>query len=131
MVISQVEEPDLVVVLDQTLLQYPAVTEGLNQKGWLVVNSRRHPEELEISSHFNIATADATRICQELGLIVAGLPVVNTAILGALVHATKIVDISSIDIVIKERFAKSNIKVNLIAIKKTSAITKLVKTGEG
>ena len=127
MVVSQVEKPDVVVVLDHTLLKYPEVTSGLGREGWLVVNSWQHPKELNTKGDFNIATADATRICQELGLIVAGLTVVNTAILGALVRATKVVDIASIKKVIRERFSNSAIDINLAAIMKTYQITELEK----
>ena len=127
MVISQVEKPDTVVVLDHTLLKYQEVTSGLGKKGWLVVNSWQHPKELNITGDFNIATADATRVCRELGLIIAGLPVVNTAILGALVHVTKVVDMAGIETVIRERFSNSTVDINLAAIMKTFEITKLEK----
>ena len=125
MVISQVEKPDLVMVLDQTLLKYPEVTSGLSREGWLVVNSRQHPKELDIKADFNIATADATRICNELGLIVAGLTIVNTAILGAFVRATEVVDMASIKRAIRKRFSDSAVDINLAAITKTYEITRL------
>ena len=127
MVISQVEKPDTVVVLDHTLLKYQEVTSGLGKEGWLVVNSWQHPKELNITGDFNIATADATRVCRELGLIIAGLPVVNTAILGALVRTTKVVDMAGIETVIRERFSNSTVDINLAAIMKTFEITKLAK----
>jgi len=127
MVISQVEKPNMVVVLDHTLLKYQEVTSGLDREGWLVVNSWQHPKELNITGDFNIATADATRVCRELGLIIAGLPVVNTAILGALVRATKVVDMAGIETVIRERFSNSTVDINLAAIMKTFEITKLEK----
>lgn len=127
MVISQVEKPDVVVVLDYTLLKYEEVTSGLVRGGWLIVNSWQHPRELNIKGDFNIATADATRICQELGLIVAGLTVVNTAILGAFIRATKIVDMARIEKVVRERFPGNAIDINLAAITKTYEITKLEK----
>ena len=127
MVVSQVEEPDAVVVLDQTLLKYEEVISGLNHRGWLVVNSKQHPGELSIKGDFNIATADATAVCSELGLIVAGLIVVNTAILGAFVCATEIVDVPSIEKIVRERFSDSAADVNLRAIMKTYEITKLEK----
>jgi 2-oxoacid:acceptor oxidoreductase gamma subunit (pyruvate/2-ketoisovalerate family) len=129
MVMSQVEEPDVVVVLDDTLLRARDVIGGLERGGWLVVNSRQHPDELEVNGDFNIATADATRVCRELGLIVAGLTVVNTAILGALVRATELVDIESIEKVIRERFPGSLVDNNLSAVRKTYEITRLQKTG--
>ncbi len=127
MVVSQVEKPDVVVVLDQTLLKYQEVISGLGKEGWLVVNSWQHPKQLNIKGDFNIATADATRVCQELGLTVAGLTVVNTAILGAFVRATKMVDIASIEKVIRERFPENTADINLAAIMKTYEITKLEK----
>ncbi len=127
MVISQVEKPNMVVVLDHTLLKYQEVTSGLDREGWLVMNSWQHPKELNITADFNIATADATRVCRELGLIIAGLPVVNTAILGALVRATKVVDMAGIETVIRERFSNSTVDINLAAIMKTFEITKLEK----
>ena len=97
MVVSQVEKPHAVVVLDYTLLKYEEVTSGLGTEGWLVVNSWQHPKELNIKGNFKIATADATGVCRELGLVVAGLTVVNTAMLGAFVRATEVVNIGSIN----------------------------------
>ena len=127
MLVSQVERPDIVVVLDYALLKYQEVTSGIGREGWLVVNTWKRPKELCIKGSFNIATADATRVCQELGLMVAGLTVVNTAILGALISATKVVSLTSIDKVIRERFSDNVIDSNLAAITKTYEITKLYK----
>jgi len=127
MVVSQVEEPDVVVVLDHTLLKYGDVTSGLRREGWIVVNTWQSPEELKIEGDFSIATADATRVCRELGLVVAGLTVVNTAILGAFIRATEIVGMSSLEQAIRERFSDSTVEINLSAIRKTFEITKLDK----
>jgi len=127
LVVSQVENPGIVVVLDHTLLKYPDVTHGLGKDGWLIVNSPLTPRELGLKGEFNIATADATKICQDLGLIIAGLVIVNTAILGALVRATKIVDLPTLEKVMRERFSKSTVDINLAAINKTYEITKTGK----
>ncbi|GAG54729.1 unnamed protein product [marine sediment metagenome] len=85
------------------------------------------PKELNLKGDFNIATADATRVCRELGLMVAGLTVVNTAILGAFVRATNMVGLTSIEKVIRERFSNRALDINLAAIMKTYEITKLEK----
>ena len=127
LVVSQVENPGIVVVLDHTLLKYPDVTHGLGKDGWLIVNSPLTPRELGLKGEYNIATADATKICQDLGLIIAGLVIVNTAILGALVRATKIVDLPTLEKVMRERFSKSTVDINLSAINKTYEITKTGK----
>lgn len=127
LVVSQVETPEIVVVLDHTLLKYPDVTHGLGKNGWLIVNSPLAPRELGLRGEFNIATADATKVCQDLGLIIAGLVIVNTAILGALVRATKVVDLPTLEKVMRERFSKNTVEINLSAINKTYEITKTGK----
>jgi 2-oxoacid:acceptor oxidoreductase gamma subunit (pyruvate/2-ketoisovalerate family) len=127
LVVSQVEKPDIVVVLDHTLLKYPDVPQGLGKNGWMIVNSPLSPRELGLKGEFNVATADATKVCQELGLIVAGLVIVNTAILGALLRATKLVEMSTLEQVMRDRFSKSTVEINLSAINKTYEITKLGK----
>jgi pyruvate ferredoxin oxidoreductase gamma subunit len=127
MIVSQVETPNVVVVLDHTLLKYDEVTSGLVKGGWLIVNSWRHPEELDLGGGFNIATADATEVCSSLGLIVAGVTVVNTAILGSFIRATEAVSMASMEKAIRERFSDSEIDINLAAIAQTYKITKLWK----
>jgi 2-oxoacid:acceptor oxidoreductase gamma subunit (pyruvate/2-ketoisovalerate family) len=123
-VMSQVENPDIVVVLDHTLLLSEDVTAGLSSDGYLVVNTWLQPQELGIKG-FKVATADATRICYELGLIVSGLTIVNTAILGALVRATEIVDMPSVEKAMATRFFDTALAVNLAAIRKTYEATVL------
>jgi len=126
-VMSQVEQPDAVVILDHTLLKHDDVTGGLREGGWIIVNSLQEPNELGIKGCFNVATADATRVCRELGLAVAGQTIVNTAILGAFVRATGIVDMASVERAIRDRFRDSAADVNLSAIARTHEITKLRK----
>jgi pyruvate ferredoxin oxidoreductase gamma subunit len=125
MVMSQVENPDVVVVLDPTLVRQDGVVSGLVRGGWLIVNSKQNPEEIEAQGEFRIATADATNVCQKLGLFVAGHTIVNTAILGALVRATGLLKLSSFEQVIRDRFPKEDVDVNLAAIAKTYEVTKV------
>ena len=93
----------------------------------MIVNSPLSPKELGLKGEYNIATADATKVCQDLGLMVAGLVIVNTAILGALLRATKIVEMPILEKVIRERFSKSTVEINLAAINKTYEITRSAK----
>ena len=125
MVMSQVEQPHAVVVLDHTLLKHDDVTAGLRTGGWVIVNSLQEPNELGLDGSFNVA--DATRICRELGLAVAGQTVVNTAILGALVRATGLVDLTSVEQAIRDRFKGKAADTNLAAIARTHETTKLEK----
>ena len=125
MVVSQVENPNVVVVLDHTLLKYDEVTSGLVRGGWLIVNSPRHPKEIDPGGEFNVATADATRVCSSLGLIVAGLTIVNTAILGAFIRATEAVSMASVEKAIRDRFSDSQVDINLAAVEQTYEMTEL------
>jgi 2-oxoacid:acceptor oxidoreductase gamma subunit (pyruvate/2-ketoisovalerate family) len=129
MVVSQVENPNTVIVLDHTLLKFEEVTSGLIRGGWLIVNSRQSPGELDFEGDFSIASADATGVCSRLGLVVAGLTIVNTAILGAFIRATEVVRMASVEKVVKERFSNGNVDINLAAIAQTYEITKLKRTG--
>jgi len=129
-VISQVIEPDVVVVLDQTLLAYHEVLDGLKSGGWLIVNSNRQPQDIGFNGKFNIATADSTAICRELGLVVAGITLVNIAILGTFMLTTELVDMESVVKVLKSRFQGQTLDVNLTAIRKTSEATKFTRNGK-
>ncbi len=53
---------------------------------------------------------------------------VNTAILGAFVRATGIVDMASIERVIRGRFSNNTTDINLTAMIRTYKVTQLEKT---
>ena len=128
LVVSQIEEPDMVVVLDHTLLRDREVVSGLRSGGWLVVNSRATPRQLDFEGGFNVATADATGICRELGLVVAGLIVVNTAMLGAVVRVSRLVTLASINEVVRTRFSNRSARLNLAAVEETYRTTMVERT---
>jgi len=101
---SQVYNPDYVIVLDSTLLEIVDVTEGLKREGIIIVNTRQKPEEINIKQG-RLATVDATGIALELQLLVAGLPVLNTTMLGAFARATEEVKLESVLEVIRQEWA--------------------------
>lgn len=122
-VYSQIEHPDIAMVLDEALLNSDSVVMGLKKRGWLIVNSARHPSELGVIGDFLIATADARGIVQELGLLVAGNVIVNTAMLGAFVRATGLVSLESIKRAIESRFEPSAARLNAEAARLTHDAT--------
>ena len=103
---SQIYSPDYVIVLDSSLHKIVDVTEGLKNDGVIVVNAIKKPEEISMNG-WPIATVDATGIALELNLLVAGLPVVNTSILGAFAKATEEVELESVLKAIKETWSGS------------------------
>jgi len=92
---SQVYTPDYVIVLDHAIYKVVDVTEGLKKDGVIVVNTTKKPSELGLKG-WRIATVDATGIALELNLLVAGLPIVNTSIVGAFAKATGEVKLTSV-----------------------------------
>jgi len=98
---SQIYEPDIVVVLDPGLLEIVDITEGLKKDGIVVLNHPKKPGDLKLD-HFKVATVDATGIAIELGLVVAGWPVVNTPMCGAFVAATGEVELETMLGVIRD-----------------------------
>lgn len=93
---QDIREPHHLLVLDATLLRTPTVLAGLRPGGWVVVNSPDPPAALGIEPRFRVATVDASSIALAHGLGSAAQPVVNTAILGAFVRATGIVDLDDL-----------------------------------
>lgn len=93
---QDIREPDHLLVLDPTLLRSAPVLTGLRPGGWVVVNSPKPPDALEIDPAFRVATVDASGIALRHGLGTAAQPVVNTAILGAFVRATGIVELEGL-----------------------------------
>ncbi|MFP4500111.1 MAG: 2-oxoacid:acceptor oxidoreductase family protein [Candidatus Hydrogenedentota bacterium] len=91
-IFSQIETPDMVVVLDESLLTCANPLAGLAESGMVIVNSRQAPDTLGLPDDIAIVTADATGAAKEAGLVVSGTIMVNTAMLGAVVrvapHAT-------------------------------------------
>jgi 2-oxoacid:acceptor oxidoreductase gamma subunit (pyruvate/2-ketoisovalerate family) len=76
-------EPDHVVVLDPTLVG-PAILGGLKAGGWILLNTIATPESLSAEFPENrVATVDATAIARGHGLGTRSVPIVNTALAGA------------------------------------------------
>ncbi len=94
----------MVVVLDTTLLAITKITAGLKADGIAVINTRQPAEELRREFDLNcpLATVDATAIARE----VLGVPITNTTMLGALIKATGIVKLESLEEPLKERFGR-------------------------
>ncbi|MGP3666848.1 MAG: pyruvate ferredoxin oxidoreductase subunit gamma [Candidatus Bathyarchaeota archaeon] len=112
---SDVYEPDVVVVLDPTLIRAVNVVEGLKPNGVVVINTKISSEELLKAYGFSsckVAVVDATRIA----LDVIGVPVVNTPMVGAFVKVTGLVKLESILKSVSERFKGSIGEKNIEAV---------------
>jgi pyruvate ferredoxin oxidoreductase gamma subunit len=101
---SQVTHPDIVVVLDESLLDVEDVTAGIKAGGTVVVNTANGRLADRFGRTLRVGLADASAAAQEMGLLASGSVVVNTAILGALCRTTGVVKIDSIAQAILARF---------------------------
>ena len=90
MVRTGIYNPDVVVVLDPSLLQFEDVAQGLREGGWIILNYKGglSDELREKFKGYNLAIVDANSIALKYRLGTAMQPIVNTCILGALVKVT-------------------------------------------
>lgn len=82
---SQVYEPDIVVIMDGTLVGKVDMTRGLKKDSVVVANYTGSPKELQdaLGTEVECHTLDANRIAIDE----IGKPMVNTVMLGALVKS--------------------------------------------
>ena len=101
---SGIYNPDVVIVLDSSLVKLVNVTEGLKPDGILIVNTTHSPREIQEQLKFpgKVFTVDATHIAREE----LGTPITNTTMLGALIKATKIIKLESLKAPLEHRFGK-------------------------
>ncbi len=121
---SLVEKPDIVVVLDETLLQVVDVTSGVKENGIIIVNTKRSPEEIDLGSYV-VASVDASRYAREAGLVVSGATIVNTCILGAISRSTGLVSLQSIEKAIANHFSGDAAEKNIRGTHLTYEATKM------
>ena len=114
-VYSQVTSPDVVVVLDDSLLGVANATAGIRPGGTVVVNTTRPAAELGVPGDVRVVTSDVTGAAQAADLIVGGQPMVSTAILGAVARATGLITMESVEAAIGAAFSGSAAKKNIEA----------------
>jgi 2-oxoacid:acceptor oxidoreductase gamma subunit (pyruvate/2-ketoisovalerate family) len=118
--LSPITTPDMVVVLDHTLLEEVNVVEGLKENGLVVLNGPRPVAEYKFGGA-RVAVSDVTAHG-----VSAGLPpgIVNSGIIGAFSKATGLVDINVLLEAIQKEFVgkkpELNAKAAEIAYENTS-----------
>jgi len=99
-----VYNPDVVAVLDSTLLKTVKVVDGLNEEGGnIIVNTKEDAAEIRKllnTDKGKLWTVPAT----EISIRILGMPITNTAMLGAVARVTGIVSLETIEKMIKARF---------------------------
>jgi len=117
--VSPVTNPDVVVVIDPTLLD-PSVAEGLHEGSVLLVNTEKDIAYVREKTGFKgkVGVVDATKIAIEA----VGRNLPNTPMIGALIKATGCITLDAIEESIKHKFLKKlgeeKTKATIDAVKK-------------
>ena len=112
-----VYDPDVVVVLDSTLLKSVPVTSGINNEDdVIIVNSADEP--INVKKDLRIEKGKVWTIpATEIAIKVLGSPITNTAMLGAVARATAAVTMEGIEKTVKQRFRIDLAEKNMAVIK--------------
>lgn len=112
-----VYSPDVVAVLDPTLLKSVNVADGLSDEGGnIVVNTKDAPAEVRkqlASAKGKLWTVPAT----EISIKILGMPITNTAMLGAVARVTGIVSLETVGKMVKGRFRPDVAEKNFAVVK--------------
>jgi 2-oxoacid:acceptor oxidoreductase gamma subunit (pyruvate/2-ketoisovalerate family) len=106
-ILSQVTAPDVVIVLDDSLLAVANATAGLKPGGLVLVNTTQAAADLGLSGDFTVVASDVTGAAEAAGVLVGGQAIVSAAIVGAVAKATGLVTLESVETAIREAFASA------------------------
>ena len=125
---EKINEPDVVVILDPSLVKSVDVFQGLRDGGTIILNTpSRDACGLEVFHHrYRLAVVDANRIAVDT----LGIPIGNTAMIGALLRATGVVRQESLRDPVSHRFGRLAGK-NLQAIRRAYKQTAIIAAGDG
>ncbi len=112
---SEVYFPDIVIVLDESIIGIVDVLKGLKKSGKILINTTKEPEDFDFSNKYHVATVDATGVAIKHDILVGGIPVVNTPILGAIPKILDRVTLPSIQAVIKNKWKGEGGEINVKA----------------
>ena len=102
---NRVYHPDVIIVLDPTIMKAVNVFEGVKEGGILVLNTAHEPEELDIPKKIaSVTVADATKIALDM----IGRPITNTVMLGAFCKATGLVSVDEVAGKVEELWGTKN-----------------------
>src|SRR3989338_5921776 len=120
---AEITKPDIVVVLDDSLLHVVDVANGLKPNGLIVVNSTDIEDTIRAATGFGgkMAVIDALSIAMET----LGVPITNTVMIGALLKASNLIPLNSALEQIKNRFNPKLAEKNIEALKKAFDSTKI------
>jgi pyruvate ferredoxin oxidoreductase gamma subunit len=121
--IDAITKPDYILVLDESLLKYPAIYSTISNTKAII--NTENGKKYTFPSTVTVFEVPATKIAIDLKLTVAGQPVVNVAMIGAFAKASGLITLESVKKVIEENFGKKgdlNYQVAKQAYEKTKRV---------
>jgi len=125
--LSDSEFPDIVIVLDHSILADENVLRGLKPGGTLIINTPNPPESYNYDG-ITVVAADVTAISGEAGLTYG---TVSSGIIGAFAKASPLVSMEMLAEVIREEFEGRNPEENARAALVTYERTRCSEVNNG
>jgi pyruvate ferredoxin oxidoreductase gamma subunit/2-oxoisovalerate ferredoxin oxidoreductase gamma subunit len=101
---SEIYNPDIVIILDESIMDIVDVLKGIKNEGKILINTRKKPNDFEFAKKYRVATVDATGVALKHNILVGGMPVVNTPILGSVPKILDRITLRSIQDVIRSKW---------------------------
>jgi len=122
-----VYKPDIAIVFESSLLKITNILQQVKPNATIILNHHTHVLNSDIDlSGYKVGIVDATGIAINLNLRVAGIPVVNTAMLGAFAKVMKFPTVNTIMKIIREswpsKIGELNAEAAKLAYEKTEII---------
>jgi len=118
-----INSPDVLVILDETILEKNGVLKNINlgEDGIILVNSKKSPKDITsdlIDLKGKIYTIDASGLAMK----VIGSPNPNVVIIGQLIKITELVKLSNVILIFEsifnDKIGKELVKKNILAMEK-------------
>jgi 2-oxoacid:acceptor oxidoreductase gamma subunit (pyruvate/2-ketoisovalerate family) len=114
---SQIEQADVAVVLDVSLMNTINILGSLKKGGWIIINTPEGADKVDINGCHNVATVDAAGIALRYHLVREGAPIVNTPLLGAFSRASGLVSLEFIEKGLKHKLSGGVAETNILALR--------------
>jgi pyruvate ferredoxin oxidoreductase gamma subunit len=116
---SQIYEPDYIIVQDSTLIRDVNVFQGLKEGGIAIINTEK-ALTYPFPKGVKVITIDATSIA----LKTLGLPITNTALMGAFAAASGEIKLEALEDAVRRRFSGELAEKNITAAKEAYRFVK-------
>lgn len=125
---SFVRNPEMVVLFDLSLMEQLNLLPTWRPGITLLVNCPRWEASLDVLSRFRLWRVDANRVAKECGLMKGSVPILSSAMCGAFVRASSLIELDSLLEALEENLqqgaTRALIEPNLLAARRGYAMVR-------